>query len=224
MKKNGRHELKHYISFADCLQLNARLPQIAGYDKNSNENGCYRVRSLYFDNYNDKALFEKLDGVDVREKFRLRLYNGDTSFIRLEKKSKVFGLCYKQSAEISKDECERLLSGEIDVLKKNGEPLCIELYAKMKFQVLRPRSLVEYKRQAYIYNPGNVRVTIDSEIRASANIHDFLSKSPVMAQADSSFILEIKYDEFLPEIMRRATTLSSRQPTAFSKYAVARML
>ncbi|HHV63518.1 MAG TPA: VTC domain-containing protein [Peptococcaceae bacterium] len=80
----GRHELKHYINYADVLELRARLPLVASLDKHAVE-GSYRVKSLYFDNYNDKALREKIEGFSEREKFRLRLYNNDTSFIRLKK-------------------------------------------------------------------------------------------------------------------------------------------
>lgn len=94
-KSHGRHELKHNINYADVLELRARLPLVASPDKHAVE-GCYRVKSLYFDNYNDKALREKIEGFSEREKFRLRLYNNDTSFIRLEKKSKKNGICFKK--------------------------------------------------------------------------------------------------------------------------------
>jgi len=94
-ESRGRHELKHYINYADVLQLRTRLPYVAGLDKNAVQENGYRVKSLYFDNYNDKALKEKIDGISEREKFRLRLYNNDTSFIRLEKKSKKNGICFK---------------------------------------------------------------------------------------------------------------------------------
>jgi len=96
-ESKGRHELKHFINYADILQLRLRLPYVASIDKNAIDGKGYRVRSLYFDNYNDKVLREKIDGVNEREKFRLRLYNDDTSFIKLEKKSKKNGISYKES-------------------------------------------------------------------------------------------------------------------------------
>lgn len=94
LESQGRHELKHYINYSDVLQLRARLPLVAMLDKNAVQGNGYRVKSLYFDNFNDKALIEKINGVNEREKFRLRLYNNDMSFIRLEKKAKrmVFAL------------------------------------------------------------------------------------------------------------------------------------
>lgn len=220
----GRHELKHYINYADVLQLRTRLPFVASLDKNVTEGNGYRVKSLYFDNYNDKALKEKINGVNEREKFRLRLYNDDTSFIRLEKKSKKNGICYKQSASITEMECKWLLDGEIDVLKENGNPLCLELYAKMQYQQLRAKNIVDYRREAYIYPMGNVRVTLDYDIRTSNNVKCFLQPEPVPVPISGVYILEVKYDDFLPEIIRGIVSLSSRRSTAFSKYAVTRII
>ncbi|NLC06890.1 MAG: polyphosphate polymerase domain-containing protein [Syntrophomonadaceae bacterium] len=219
----GRHELKHYINYADVLELRARLPLVASPDKHAVE-GCYRVKSLYFDNYNDKALREKIEGFSEREKFRLRLYNNDLSFIRLEKKKKKNGICFKKSAVITEKECERLLAGDLAVLKENGDPLCLELYAKIHYQLLRPKNIVDYKRESYIYPMGNVRVTIDSDLRTSYSIHDFLKPEPVPIPIAGVYILEVKYDSFLPEIIRGMVSLSSRRYTAFSKYAVTRII
>lgn len=225
MKKSiGRHELKHYINYADVLQLRARLPFVAKPDANSLQGIGYRVRSLYFDNYNNKALVEKINGINEREKFRLRLYNDDTSFIRLEKKSKKNGFCLKESAIISENECERLLEGDLNVLKQNGSVLCLELYTKMHYQHLRPVNIVDYKREAFVYPIGNVRVTLDYDIRTSQTIHDFLKDTPVPIPISGVYILEVKYDNFLPEIIRGMVSLSSRRSTAFSKYAVTRII
>lgn len=223
-ESQGRHELKHYINYSDLLELRTRLPMVAKPDENSVNGEGYRVKSLYFDNYNDKALMEKLDGVNNREKFRLRLYNNDISFIRLEKKSKRDGICYKESVVISEDECGRLLNGDYIVLKENGRPLCLELYAKMLYQQLRPKSIVDYMREAYIYQTGNVRVTLDYDIRTGNNIHNFLKAEPVPIPVSKVYILEVKYDAFLPEIIRAMVSLSSRRSTAFSKYAAARII
>jgi hypothetical protein len=223
-KSKGRYELKHYINYADILQLRARLPFVASLDKNAEDGNGYRVKSLYFDNYNDKALKEKIDGVNEREKYRLRLYNDDTSFIRLERKSKKNGLCFKESAIISERECRQLLDGDLSALKENGNPLCLDLYTKMHYQQLRARNIVDYRREAFIYSMGNVRVTLDYDIRTSSNINDFLNPTPVPIPISGVYILEVKYDNFLPEIIRGMVSLSSRRSTAFSKYAVTRIL
>jgi len=223
-ESRGRHELKHYINYADVIELRSRLPLVARPDENSADGNGYRVRSLYFDNYNDKALKEKIDGVNGREKFRLRLYNNDKSFIRLEKKSKINGLCYKESAAISEEECRRLLDGDYAVLKEKDNSLCLELYVKMFYQQLRPKNIVDYKREAYIYPMGNVRVTMDYDIRTSQSFYDFLKADPVSIPIPGIYILEVKYDNFLPEIIRGIVSLSSRRITAFSKYAATRFI
>lgn len=221
---NGRHELKHYINYADFLQLRARLPCVAQPDKNATGSGSYRVRSLYFDNFEDKALMEKINGISQREKFRLRLYNDNAAFIRLEKKSKNRGMCIKESSIITETECRQLLGGDIEVLKTSGDRLLLELYTKMHYQQLRPKSIVDYKRDAFVYAPGNVRITMDYDIRATGAVHTFLDRELLTVPVPDTIILEVKYDAFLPEIIRGLVSLSSRQSTAFSKYATARMV
>ncbi len=223
-ESRGRHELKHYINYSDVLQLRAKLPFVASFDKNAIEGNSYRVKSLYFDNHNDKALKEKVDGVNDREKFRLRLYNNDTSFIRLEKKRKKNGICFKESVIITAEECRRLLAGDLAALKENGRSLCLELYTKMYCQQLRPKNIVAYQREAFIYPMGNVRVTIDYDIHTSYNIYEFLKAESVLMPISGVYILEVKYDNFLPEIIRGMVSLSSRRSTAFSKYAVTRII
>ena len=220
----GRHELKHYINFCDVLQLRARLPFVASLDENGVKENGYRIRSLYFDNYNDKALKEKIDGVNEREKFRLRCYNNDTSFIRLEKKSKKDGICFKESAILTDVQCNSLIKGNIAVLKEIDSPLCMEFYTKMYYQQLRAKNIVDYWREAYVYPPGNVRITLDYDIRTSHSVNDFLMPKPVLIPISEVYILEVKYDNFLPEIIRGLVSLSSRSSTAFSKYAATRII
>jgi len=221
---NGRHELKHFINASDCAQLRAMLRCVASPDPNAGVDGAYTVRSLYFDNYRDKAVVEKLSGLSRREKFRLRYYNGDTSFIRLEKKSKANRLAYKESAAISGAQCAGLLCGDYSVLKTPDEPLLMELYTKMNYQNLRPRSIVEYRREAYVYRAGNVRVTFDRGIRTSNNAAGFLNPDLVMIPASGAVILEIKYDGFLPDIIRDVLKIGNRNQIEFSKYVAARLV
>lgn len=219
----GRHEYKHYINYADLLQLRARLSLVMTMDKHSTSERGYKVRSLYFDNYADKALFEKINGVDNREKFRLRLYNGDSSLISLEKKSRSKGLCYKTKAPIPEEVCREVMLGEYSALRDLDDPLFVEFYAKLRYQQLRPRTIVEYRREAFILKPGNVRVTLDHHIRTSNQPAFFLSQEYPDFPLANACILEIKYDQFLPEVVRSITALGSRQSTSFSKYAVSRI-
>ena len=86
--KKFRHEIKHYINLSDAMAIKKRLSLIADIDKNAKSDGKYKVRSLYFDTLDDKVLMEKISGINNREKFRIRYYNEDSKFIKLEKKVK----------------------------------------------------------------------------------------------------------------------------------------
>lgn len=220
-----RHELKHFINLSDYLIIKSRLKHIAQLDYNSNENGEYKIRSLYFDDYNDKALCQKLIGINNRHKFRIRLYNDDDSFIKLEKKSKINGLCKKVSASITKSQCEDIISGNIDFLKDSTNPLFNDLYIKMVSERLKPKTIVDYTREAYIYKAGNVRITFDKSIKTALNSVDVLNKDvPTIETLDSRYIiLEVKYDEFLPEIISDLIQVGERSKTSVSKYALCRM-
>ena len=169
-----RHEWKHEIRYVDLLTIRQRLRAVAIPDPHA-QDGKYLIRSLYFDNLNDKALREKVDGVNRREKFRIRYYNGDLNLIHLEKKSKVSGLGTKYSAGLSAEEAQAIVDGRLDWMMDSGRSLVQELYTKMKFQGLRPRTIVDYTREPFIYGPGNVRVTFDYNIRTGLGCVDFLN-------------------------------------------------
>lgn len=218
-----RHELKHRTNQLDILLLRTRLSHIAERDEHSLSDGSYYIKSLYFDNYRDTALREKLDGVDKREKFRIRYYNEDTAFIRLEKKSKINGLCSKESCKITREQCQMLLDGDIAFLIKSDIPLFHELYAKMTYRLLRPRCIVAYDRESFVYAPGNVRVTLDRDIRSSYDVKSFLTPNTSMTQLYHTAIVEVKWDEYLPQVIRDAVQMRSRSSSSFSKYAAARI-
>lgn len=219
-----RNEIKHFITAADRVAICANLRAVAKSDPHVGPQGTYQIRSLYFDNLADKALREKLDGVNEREKFRIRYYNGDTSFIQLEKKVKRGGAGYKLSANLTAEEAQRIVNGEITWMATSGRPLIVELYSRMKSEGLRPRTIVDYERIPFVYGPGNVRVTIDYNIRTGLNQTDFLNPHCVTIPAgDSVILLEVKWDEFLPSIIRRAVQVKGRRETAFSKYQVCRI-
>ena len=218
-----RHEWKHEISYADLLILRQRLSVVAKKDAHAID-GKYLIRSLYFDNIADKALREKLDGISRREKFRIRYYNGDTSVIRLEKKSKIGGLGNKQSAKLTAEEAQWIVDGRLDWMMQSDRPLIQELYVKMTTEGLRPRTIVDYTREPFVYAPGNVRVTLDYNIRTGLNCVDFLNADCATIPAgDAPIILEVKWDEFLPEVIRDIVQLENRRVGAFSKYAACRI-
>ena len=220
-----RHEIKHYIHYADFIIIRNRLKHLLRCDQNANEAGEYKIRSIYFDNFQDKALQEKLLGINNREKFRIRYYNDDTSFIRLEKKSKINGLCAKISAPLSEAQCQAIIDGDFELLKQSTHQLHQELYGKMKHELLRPRTIVDYTREAYIYSAGNVRITFDKAIRTGMTSTDALNTSlPTVEGIDSNLIiLEVKFDEFLPQFIADVLQNNHSRATAVSKYAACRI-
>lgn len=218
-----RHEWKHEISLSDMFAIRQRLRAVAQADLHT-INGSYEIRSLYFDNISDKALREKLDGVNKREKFRIRYYNGDTSLIHLEKKSKLGGLGTKESAVLTKEEAQAIVDGDYTWMTHSERPLIEELYFKITTQQLRPKTIVDYTREPYIFPAGNVRITLDYNIRTGLLCTDFLNSECVTVPAgDAPIILEVKWDAYLPDIIRDAIQLDSRHPCAFSKYAACRI-
>ena len=218
-----RHELKHAITPEDRLILRSRLNAVMKIDPHAKD-GVYHIRSLYFDNIDDIALVEKKNGVARREKFRIRYYNGDTSFIHLEKKSKIVNLCNKLSCPIEASEVQRIIDGDISWMKDDKRELVNELYAKMRGTGLKPKTIVDYTRDPYIYKAGNVRVTLDYDIRTATDYRNFLDWNCVTVPADpTAIILEVKWDEYLPDIIRDVVQLKSCQTGAYSKYAACRV-
>ena len=218
-----RHEWKHMINMADLTAIRARLRVVAEPDPHAVD-GRYLIRSLYFDNARDKALREKIDGVNMREKFRIRYYNYDTSVIHLEKKCRHSGLGSKFSDDLTAEETQAIVDGRLDWMLESGRPLVQELYCKMRGQGLKPKTIVEYTREPYRYRPGNVRVTFDYDIRTGLQCTDFLNPDCVTIPAGAAgIILEVKWDEYLPDIIRDAVWMPGRRETAFSKYAPCRI-
>ena len=247
--KQYRHELKYKISYPDYLAMKSRLRPVMKADPHASAEGRYLVRSIYFDNLSDKALREKIDGVAKREKFRIRYYNDDLSYIVLEKKMKIGSLCLKCSAPITEEECRKILSGgrssvtdggrssvtdggrgslrngDLSFMKEHPQELVRELYAKMTCQQLRPRVLVSYEREPFIYPAGNVRVTFDSDIRTSLLHREFMTGEAVSISATDEpqdIILEVKFDAFLPEVVQDLIRVKGIRQHAFSKYSASR--
>ncbi len=218
-----RHEVKHIISPGDAAAIRTNLMAVAQLDSHARERGYYRIRSLYFDDPLDTALHEKLDGVNERRKFRIRYYNDDLSYIMLECKMKRDNVGCKPQERLSLEETRKIIAGDIDWMVTSSRPLLIALYVDMKVRRLAPKTVVEYKRVPFIYGPGNVRVTIDWSIRTGPP-RDFLNPEGLtLPIRDDVTLLEVKWDAYLPGVIRRAAALKSRTSTAFSKYAACRV-
>ena len=219
-----RHEVKHEISQADMLVLRHRLRAAMRPDPHA-QNGVYTIRSLYFDNVDDKALREKLSGYAEREKYRIRLYNHNTDLIHLERKYKNRALGYKDSASLTPEQARAIAAGDLDFPGWQDNDILRTFRSKMLDQGLRAKVIVDYEREPYIFDAGNVRVTLDYNIRTGLSCTDFLNPDCITVPVfGCPVILEVKWDNYLPDVVRDAVQLSGRHAGAYSKYAACRML
>lgn len=219
-----RHEHKIFINHFDYFAIRSRLRAVIPHDPHVDETGEYKIRSLYFDNADNKALWEKISGTNMREKFRIRCYNDNYDIMRLEKKSKINGLCNKISARVTMDEVRKIISGDIEWMTGSKRPLVSELYIKMKTEQLRPKTIVDYTREPFVYKAGNVRITIDRNIKTGVNSVDMLDPDVPMATAEGKLILlEVKYDNYIPAFISDIVNVENRQTSSFSKYVVSRI-
>jgi hypothetical protein len=218
-----RHEVKHEISNLDKLILRQRLSTVMTPDSHA-KNGHYEIRSLYFDNPDDKALREKLDGVSIREKYRIRLYNNDPDILHLERKFKCGGLGNKESTPLTPNQAQSIANGDIRWMAASADEIVRRFYTRICSDRLAAKVIVDYTREPFVFGPGNVRVTLDYNIRTALRCTDFLNPHcTTIPVPDSPCILEVKWDNFLPDVIRDIVQLGDRHSTAYSKYAACRM-
>ena len=219
-----RRELKYPINAFDRELLRTRLALALERDENAGADGCYLVRSLYFDTPYDAALLEKIAGADMREKFRLRFYPGSANLsIALEKKVKARGLCGKEKAALTVDECRRIIAGDYSWMAGGGRELLAEFCAKARARLLRPKTIVEYRREAFVCRAGNTRVTIDSDIRSGIFADGFSRRDlPLVPVTDGLIVMEVKHDEFMPAFVADLLRMGDRRISTCSKYAMGR--
>lgn len=219
-----RHELKYQISDAQVQLLKNRMNHMIPADSHAGPSGMYTIRSLYFDDYEDRCLRENEDGTDPREKFRIRIYNHSTDRIMLECKRKERGKTHKTSCPLTVEQTRLLMAGRPLPDIATQHPVLRKLTLLMLTRRMRPVVIVEYDRIPYVYKNGNVRITLDTNIRSSAAVKSFLDEMilsrPVMSTGQQ--LLEVKYDEYLPDFIYRNLQLHSLRQTAFSKYYVCR--
>ena len=219
-----RHELKYVVSGGELELLKNRINHLLLPDIHSDAGGMYSIRSLYFDDYNNRCFYENENGTDPREKFRIRIYNHSTERIMLECKRKEHGKTLKSSCKLTLEQTKALMSGATLPDIAGQSPLLRKLTLQMLTQRLHPVVIVEYDRIPYVYKDGNVRVTMDMNISSSRAVQSFLDdtipKRPIMPLGQQ--ILEVKYDEFLPDFIYRNLQLNNLKQTAFSKYYLCR--
>lgn len=219
-----RHELKFICSEVAMQLIENKVKHICDSDPHAGEDGKYRIKSLYFDTYDDRCYEENKAGTDNRHKYRIRIYNDDTEVIKLEKKSSLRGLKCKEACNITRKQCEQILTGgAVEDIQPNQEVLG-EFLLEKQLLLLSPKVIVEYERTPYIYPIGNVRITFDRYI-TSSDCRDFFEKDAlgrgIMPQ--DMHILEVKYDEILPyAILELINSVGNLSRTSFSKYALCR--
>ena len=222
--KIGRHELKHQLSYLESMVLSNHLKAIFKKDDHTLKNGYYIVNSLYFDNHQDAALKEKINGLLLKEKYRIRYYNEPNDHFKLERKYKIGDLCYKETSKLNKEEVIKLIKGNYEDLKTD-DPNKFKLFLRMKNKGLKAKSIVSYQREAFIFKAGNVRITIDTKLKISNDIRSFLTlDTPFLSTKSDQAILEVKYDRFLPSIVEDALGIICIKTSNYSKYAISRII
>lgn len=219
-----RHEYKYQCSMQKWLCIRNQIEPIMELDSNVGEYEAYTIRSLYFDDHENRCFYENVNGTDPREKFRIRIYNGNASYIKLELKKKEHGKTKKLSCRLTEELCRAAMNGEnlpIDALDSAVyRKFCIQQATRL----LRPKVIVEYDRIPFIYQDGNVRVTFDSNIRSSDRMELFLDSDIAsrLIMPNNQHILEVKFDEYIPDFIYQSAQSEKLQQTTFSKYYMCR--
>ena len=218
-----RHEYKYPISDLEAAVLKERIRKLMPLDSHVGESGMYHISSLYFDDYYDSSYYANENGSDLKEKFRIRIYDNCTDIISLECKRKEHGKTLKMSCRLQKSQVEDIIAGK-HVKNTNNDPLLNKFIILQNTKGLKPKVIVDYKRMPYIERAGNVRITFDSQLASSKNIEKFLDGNfvprPIMPVG--TLLMEVKYDEFLPDYIYDTVQLNCLTQSAFSKYYLCR--
>lgn len=221
----GRQELKYGITYIDYMLLKNKLKYVMRLDTHAGPTGKYSIRSCYFDNFENKVMNEKKEGYLTRDKYRIRFYGKSDGIINLERKSKRNNLTYKSKCNMTQSEFEKIRIGDISWMEKDNRSLICDLYLEMKMNLIKPMSVVDYEREAYVYLYGNVRVTFDSKVQTSLRNTDMFNKDLPMVDVlePTEIILEVKYDEYLPDMVKMMLQGINTTHEACSKYQLSRM-
>lgn len=221
-----RHEYKYMLSQTQILMEDAKINTIAELDAYAGQQGYYNIRSLYFDDYENSCFMANENGIDNREKYRIRIYNGAKESIKLELKQKRHGMTLKRNCRISLQQCERLMVGRVPVDIKEDQQVLWKLAYLMETRLMMPKIIVDYDRIPYVYRPNdaNVRITFDKNIKSISDTNTFLDLKvggrgilPV-----GSALMEVKFDDFIPDEIYSLLQLKGIQASTFSKYYLCR--
>jgi len=219
-----RHEFKYLCTDAQLAILKTRLLALMQKDSHVGPDGVYHIKSLYFDDHNDRCFWENEDGVAPREKYRIRIYENSSDRISLECKRKENDKIHKTSCRLTMEQFEYLAYGKGELSFESLPPLAQKLQILRMTSGMAPKVIVEYERTPYVYKNGNVRITFDRNISSSGQVDQFFNaeakKRPILPAGMQ--LLEVKYDEYLPDPIYHALMLDNWQRTNFSKYYLCR--
>lgn len=218
-----RKEKKFVISDVVSTNLGNFCSKVLHEDQNNGDRG-YIVRSLYFDTVDNRDYEQKMAGEEIRKKIRLRIYNPNDQFAKLEMKQKQNDNQRKRSLTITREHAMRLIDGDYSCLLEYDQKFALELYTTMTMQMYIPRCVIEYNRKAFILEENNTRLTFDSNIRATeANVNIFdeeLCLYPIYPMEKT--VLEVKYNNFLLSYIKDIINPVDKIETSVSKYCLAR--
>ena len=219
-----RHEYKFYINTFVYHELRERFRHVLHTDCNMKDERGYLISSLYFDDIYHSAMRDKINGTAFREKYRIRLYNRSDEVIKLECKSKFNQYIAKQWVNISREEYDSILSGDYEFLISKPDEVCRKLYANHTTKLMRPVTVVEYKREAYVHPNGNVRITFDKNLSASIGDPDIfrMDYETIQVPMDGMMIMEVKYDDYIPDYIWKIIQTDRMVKCAISKYVMCR--
>ena len=224
--KPYRHELKYVISEGEHRIMSTRLKAALQQDYYAKQNGGeYFIRSLYFDDPFDSAVAEKADGVQSRDKYRIRIYNLTDDVIKLERKHKEGQYIKKDSVSLTRPECDAVVAGNFRCLLDKPEPFAKYMYGVFASERLRPKVIVDYTREPYVFPFEDVRVTFDKNVRTAMRSTDLFNPDlptyPVW-ELSNCMILEVKFNASLPIYVQELVQAGAAQHTAASKYVFCR--
>ena len=219
-----RTEQKYPVSFLEAERMNALLGAVLHPDPHNGMNG-YLVRSLYFDTPDNADYRDKEDGLELRRKLRLRIYGPDVQTAKLELKEKQGDDQRKRSLVLSREDAMALCAGDPDVLRKQDSEFALELYGRIRQQNYLPKCIVEYDRRAFVVAENDIRITLDSGLRANeANLDLFDPNLNCYPVGELGLVtMEVKFNRFLLSYVKDLVSLSNRTQASVSKYCAARV-
>ena len=225
--KKYRNEWKYNLTNQQLSLLKSRISEVLDLDPHTPKCGKYVIHSLYFDDYKDQSVYTTDSGLSKRFKWRIRFYDEDLDYIVLERKEKIDSRCHKKSCNLTLDEYEKIVSGNItDIVYDTDKNLIKELARDIMLYNYVPKVIVDYERIAFVEEITNVRITFDTKVSASYDFDNFLNGDYVKyyIQPSNQNVLEVKFDDVLPSYIKKIVESYEFKQTSFSKYYYCRRI